>query len=65
MARRVNWKQESTYHMSSDPKGYTICKFATADGWLYEAWRGKEMLATRLPTPDAAKAACAESAGYA
>ena len=42
--------------MQSECKQYRVAKFWIAGETFYEAWRGKEMLATRLPSSDAAKA---------
>ena len=48
----------SDYHMVSDPSGYTICGVRVMGELFYESWRGKRMLATRLPSADAARAVC-------
>lgn len=44
------------YYEHSECLRYRVCAFKTAEGWLYEAWDGKKMLATRLPSAKAAKA---------
>lgn len=49
------------YHMVSDPSGYTIAKFWIFGELFYEASMGRRMLATRLPSAEAAKAICKET----
>ncbi len=44
--------------MRSEDRVFAVCKYAIHGEWFYEAWRGAEMIATRLPSFDAAKAAC-------
>lgn len=52
----MNWTRESDYHMVSDPRGYTIAKVFVMGQQFYEAWSARTMLATRLPSADAARA---------
>ena len=54
----MNWKQIDNYHMKSECLRFTVCGFKTAEGWLFEAWDGRRMVATRLPSKEAAQAAC-------
>lgn len=58
----MNWneRKQGEYFMTSEDRLYTVCAFRIAGQWFYEAWRGKEMLATRLPSSEAAKAVCAK-----
>lgn len=51
------------YFQVSDPRGFTIAKFWIFGEPMYESWRGKEMLATRLPSADAARATVERVAG--
>lgn len=57
----MNWIRESAYHMRSDDYVFTVCAFRVCGELFYEAWRGQEMLATRLPSADAAKAVCTQA----
>ena len=57
----MNWLRESDYHMVSEDRVFTICKYSIGGEWFYEAWIGKRMLATRLPSADAAKAVCTQA----
>jgi hypothetical protein len=57
----VKWLLLSEWCLQSECKRYTITKFGTAEGVLYEAWNGKQMLATRLPSSEAAKAVIAQN----
>lgn len=66
----MNWHPGQTregnadpYFMASDPKGYTIAKVFVMGQLLYEAWHMREMLATRLPSADAARTVCNKEAG--
>ena len=54
----VTFLPADAYHMVSDPSGYTIAKFWLFGELFYESWRGKRMLATRLPSADAARTVC-------
>lgn len=56
MGCRMTWLPASDYHMVSDPAGYTIAKFWIFGELFYESWFGRRMLATRLPSADAARA---------
>lgn len=49
--------------MTTDDKRFTVCAFKTAEGWMFEAWDCGRMLATRLPSANAAKAVCAQEGG--
>lgn len=66
----MNWHPGQTrdghadpYFQVSDPRGYTICKVFVMGQQLYEAWAAKRMLATRLPSADAARATVERVAG--
>lgn len=52
----MTWHLRDEYHMVSDPRGYVICKFWVFGELFYEAWQHGRMLATRLPSADAARA---------
>jgi hypothetical protein len=56
----LKWLRLSEWCLQSDCRQYTVTKFGAAEGWLYEAWRGKELLGTRLPSAEAAKAVIAQ-----
>jgi len=58
----VNWTRQSDYHMTSD-EGFVICKYAINSEWFYEAHFGRRMLATRLPSKEAAMAICVREGG--
>jgi len=55
----VTWMRLSDYAIRNE-NGDTICKFGTADGVLYELWSAGQMIATRLPSADVAKALVAQ-----
>ena len=54
----MNWKQIDAYHMKSECLRFSVCRFKTAEGWLYECWDGKRMLETRLASKEMAQAVC-------
>ena len=56
----MKWAKISEWCLQSECRTYTVTKYGTADGWLYEAWLGKEMLGTRLPSSEAAKTLIAQ-----
>ena len=58
----MNWQRPegAKYYEKSECGTYTVCAVRLAEGWMFEAWRGKEMLATRLPSGAAAKAMCVQ-----
>ena len=56
----MNWTPESKYHMTREDRAFTVCKYAINGEWFYELWAGKQIIATRLPSADAAKAMCAQ-----
>jgi hypothetical protein len=57
----MNWLREDKYHMRSDDYVFTICAFRVKGELFFEAWRGSEMIATRLPSAEAAKAVCTQA----
>ena len=50
----------NNYYEQSECGTYRVCAFHTAQGWLFELWKNKEMLATRLASASIAKALVAQ-----
>lgn len=51
----MNWLPETDTSMVSECRRYRIAKVWVGGELFYEAHAGKEMLATRLPSADAAR----------
>lgn len=53
----MKFTRQDKYHETSN-LGYTVCAIGDADGWKFEAWFGKEQIAVRLESAEAARRAC-------
>lgn len=58
----MTFTKASKYHLKSDCGKYTVSKAASGHGFIYTAWRGKEMLGHEERVEDA-KALCLKHGG--